>query len=58
MRHAVSVWGWNLIGLVGLAFEGFLAVLWLAFVGLMTVGFFVSRAVRFATGRHLSEYSA
>jgi hypothetical protein len=44
LQRVVSVWGWNIIGVIGLAIEGLLAFLSLAFVGLVTFVFLVIRA--------------
>jgi hypothetical protein len=43
-QRVVSSWGWNIIGVIGLAIEGLVAFLSLAFVGLMTLAFLVIRA--------------
>jgi hypothetical protein len=43
-QRAVSGWGWNIIGVIGLAIEGLVAFLSLAFVGLMMLAFLVIRA--------------
>jgi len=44
MRYVIFVWVSNSVGIVGLALEGLLAFLSLALVGLLTLGFLVSRA--------------
>ena len=44
LQRIVCVWGWNIIGVIGIAIEGLLAFLSLAFVGLATFAFLVIRA--------------
>lgn len=44
LQRTVCVWGWNIIGIIGLAMEGLLAFLSLALVGLMTFAFLAIRA--------------
>jgi hypothetical protein len=43
-QRVVSGWGWNIVGVIGLAIEGLVAFLSLAFVGLMMLAFLVIRA--------------
>jgi hypothetical protein len=48
LLRATSVWGWNSIGIIALAFEGLLAFISLTFVGLITLGFMVRRTLKLA----------
>jgi hypothetical protein len=43
MWRVFLVWGWNLIGLFGLAVEGLVVFLWLALVGLVTLPFLLTK---------------
>jgi len=51
LLRVVSIWGWNSIEIIALAFEGLLAFLSLAFVGLITFGFLVLCANRNLAGK-------
>jgi hypothetical protein len=50
MRHVISVWVRNCVGIIGLALEGLLAFLSLSLVGVLTLGFLVSRGMRLRSG--------
>jgi hypothetical protein len=45
MRHVISVWVRNCVGIIGLALEGLLALFSLAAVGMLTLAFLVRRGM-------------